>query len=427
MKSVYIFAFLLAIFGLTGLTSSLPVATGAEFELVGSIPSTRGLYYTTMAPQGDYIAMGDQRSPGAGIDIISVADPGNMVLVGHIRTNHMTYQLAWSDDFVYAPASWDGLLIYDVSDFHDISLASDTSFGEHIGVVAIRGTVALVGGSNHMYTMDISDPYIPHLIWSSGALGCSHIVLGDSLAYTIYSQVIIMDISLPSYPEEISRFDCYLVNGIAVDESERYLYLTAGDRGLIIYDIDDPLSPQLLSITQVPNGAWCIDVCHSEKYPNIVFVSAYTGGLWAMDVSDPRSPVATAHYSPQQQSHYVISYQDIVFHTVYNSLLAFRYLPDETGTFEGLQGSPSDISLGQNYPNPFNATTVIRYALPEPGEVKIEIFDILGRLVETLVDEKQQAGYHRVTWEASVYCSGMYFYRIQAGEFAGTRKIVLLR
>ncbi len=88
---------------------------------------------------------------------------------------------------------------------------------------------------------------------------------------------------------------------------------------------------------------------------------------------------------------------------------------------------PDRFSVSQNYPNPFNAATIIRYTLPEPADVKIEIFDILGRKVKTLVQGEQPAGYHRIVWDAGDQSSGIYFYRIQAGDYAETRKMVLLK
>ncbi|MEE8418233.1 MAG: T9SS type A sorting domain-containing protein, partial [candidate division Zixibacteria bacterium] len=89
--------------------------------------------------------------------------------------------------------------------------------------------------------------------------------------------------------------------------------------------------------------------------------------------------------------------------------------------------SPEKFSISQNYPNPFNAMTVIRYSLPEPSDVIIEIYDILGRKVETLVNEKQPVGYHQEIWDATVRSSGIYFYRIQAGDHSETRKMVLIK
>lgn len=83
--------------------------------------------------------------------------------------------------------------------------------------------------------------------------------------------------------------------------------------------------------------------------------------------------------------------------------------------------------LSSNYPNPFNAMTIIRYGLPQPADIKIEIFDILGRRVETLIDEKQPAGYHQAMWNAEGRSSGVYFYRIQAGDIVETKRMMLLK
>jgi flagellar hook assembly protein FlgD len=88
---------------------------------------------------------------------------------------------------------------------------------------------------------------------------------------------------------------------------------------------------------------------------------------------------------------------------------------------------PRQFALAQNFPNPFNATTIIQYSLPAASFVTIDIYDILGRKVETLMQREQPAGYHRITWDASDHSSGIYFYRIQAGEYAETRKMLLLK
>lgn len=88
---------------------------------------------------------------------------------------------------------------------------------------------------------------------------------------------------------------------------------------------------------------------------------------------------------------------------------------------------PSQVDLLQNYPNPFNATTTIKFVLPDAGQVRIDIYDLLGRRVKTLMDEEMQAGNYQVVWDASNYSSGVYFYRIETGEFAETRKMILIK
>ncbi|MDP7465776.1 MAG: T9SS type A sorting domain-containing protein, partial [Candidatus Marinimicrobia bacterium] len=84
------------------------------------------------------------------------------------------------------------------------------------------------------------------------------------------------------------------------------------------------------------------------------------------------------------------------------------------------------------YPNPFNPVTTIRYDLPLGTDVHLVVFDILGREVRTLVNEKQEAGFKSVKWNGKndmgqTVSAGMYFYRIQAGSFSKVQKMVLLK
>jgi len=87
---------------------------------------------------------------------------------------------------------------------------------------------------------------------------------------------------------------------------------------------------------------------------------------------------------------------------------------------------PSEISLS-NYPNPFNASTNIKFTLPNSSDVKIDIYDIHGRRVSTIVNEHLFAGYHSVIWNPEDLSSGAYFYRIEAGEYETSQKMMLLR
>lgn len=93
---------------------------------------------------------------------------------------------------------------------------------------------------------------------------------------------------------------------------------------------------------------------------------------------------------------------------------------------------PDRFSLSQNYPNPFNSATAIMYDLPTPSRVKIEIFNVLGQTVRTLADDEKPAGSHRVTWDGNTSsgrpaATGVYLYRIQAGDFVKTKRMLLLR
>ncbi|MBI4547327.1 MAG: T9SS type A sorting domain-containing protein [Ignavibacteriae bacterium] len=88
---------------------------------------------------------------------------------------------------------------------------------------------------------------------------------------------------------------------------------------------------------------------------------------------------------------------------------------------------PKEFALHQNYPNPFNPVTVIRYQLPVQSHVTLKIYNLLGQEVRTLVDEVQEAGYKSVEWNAAGMASGVYFYRLRAGNFVDVKKLPLLK
>jgi hypothetical protein len=88
---------------------------------------------------------------------------------------------------------------------------------------------------------------------------------------------------------------------------------------------------------------------------------------------------------------------------------------------------PHTFELGQNYPNPFNPATVIRFQLPSSGAVTLKVFDVLGREVATILDGFQQAGTYSIRWDASQLSSGVYIYRLHAGENSALRKMLLMK
>jgi len=88
---------------------------------------------------------------------------------------------------------------------------------------------------------------------------------------------------------------------------------------------------------------------------------------------------------------------------------------------------PTVYSIAQNYPNPFNPTTVINFSIPKAGDVKLAIYDALGREVEMLLDKKLDAGNYDANWNATNYAAGIYFYSITVNDFVSTKKMVLLK
>ncbi|MDX1547235.1 MAG: YCF48-related protein [Rhodothermales bacterium] len=130
-----------------------------------------------------------------------------------------------------------------------------------------------------------------------------------------------------------------------------------------------------------------------------------------------------------------------------NALLGIDFLDAETGWISGAGGTilrftgnatgtaaedetdapPEAFALAQNYPNPFNPSTTIRFTVPEAGRVRLQVFDVLGRLVVTLADGPHAAGRYTVTWQAGAAPSGVYVYRLQTATHTEEKTMILLR
>ncbi len=105
-----------------------------------------------------------------------------------------------------------------------------------------------------------------------------------------------------------------------------------------------------------------------------------------------------------------------------------RNIPQTSVEAEGGNANlPESFALDQNFPNPFNATTTIKYNLIKDNNVKLDIFDMLGRKLDTIVDCHQSAGEHQVTWNASNVASGTYLYKLTVGDETAVNKMVLIK
>ena len=116
------------------------------------------------------------------------------------------------------------------------------------------------------------------------------------------------------------------------------------------------------------------------------------------------------------------------------SIIGYRLKQIDTdGSFEYSQmvsivlNVPQKFQLEQNYPNPFNPTTTIKFVLPGSGLVKIEIFNFLGQKIETLLEKQMDAGFHEIEYTVRNGASGIFFYRIETGEFHEVKKMIVLK
>jgi hypothetical protein len=166
----------------------------------------------------------------------------------------------------------------------------------------------------------------------------------------------------------------------------------------------------------------------------ITFLNANTGFIAEGNGAVMKSTDSGNSWFVQQtgclQTLYGISFVDVNTGYVVGTGGAILKTIDGGGTIGVKQIStvvPNSFSLLQNYPNPFNPSTKIRYELPNNGFVKLVVFDELGREIETLVNEKQNAGTYESIFNASQYPSGVYFYKLTTDNFTETKKMLMIK
>ena len=187
-------------------------------------------------------------------------------------------------------------------------------------------------------------------------------------------------------------------------------------------------------ILATTNGGtnWSQQVSGTTKaLADIEFSSQVTGCI----VGEDGQRLTTGNGGGNWLSQFEPSQADLETVTFAGSTLAFiggseGYIAANTSIVgSNISGTvlPSEYSLGQNYPNPFNPATTISFTLPEKSNVTLEVFDISGKMVSTLVNGNMEAGYHSYSFNASELSSGVYFYRLMAGGFSQVKKMILVK
>jgi hypothetical protein len=361
----------------------------------------------------------------SGIRPINITDPYNPLTHSNIETGGDAVDIAISENYAYV-ASYDaGLLIYDISDPENPVFAGSYDTSNATISICARGDYAYLINARegvydyHIVILNITDPSYPVSIRVYEDLYLPrYINVVDSIAYIscLYSLEIVnvADASLPvhlaSHPYR------YTGNNLFVEGN--YAYVAGSPHGLDIFDISDPENPYIIGsfdslaafAVSVSNGFACL-----SRYNEI----------YLLDVSDPTNPLFIDSYTEEGARNAVCLREEYIYVPVEDYFLILKITP--TG-FEFVESVfPSSVSLLQNYPNPFNSATTITFTLPEPQNMRLTIYDLLGRQVRTLIDECTQAGAHAVIFDASDLSSGVYFYRLQAGDRSETKKMILLK
>lgn len=163
-----------------------------------------------------------------------------------------------------------------------------------------------------------------------------------------------------------------------------------------------------------------IYICGTTGVSGSIKKSTNTGSDW--------SQMTTASIVSILGMDYVYSVPELCAYAIAgNSTTVLKLTEDVIGIQQVNNLLPNDFTLEQNYPNPFNPTTNINYSIPKSGNVTVRVYNTLGSLVNTLVNEHHSPGNYNVNFDAGGLSSGIYYYTITAGEFTDTKKMVLIK
>lgn len=218
----------------------------------------------------------------------------------------------------------------------------------------------------------------------------------------------------------------YNVRALAVSGGNLYAGVDANDGSNSIYrSTDNGETWTILSGSPSGTTTYAFAVSGTNVFAGGdggVDVSTDNGATWTM--------ASTSEFPTTIISALVVSGTNLYAGTAIDPPIGvFRRPLSQMITAVEEEGSamPASFSLSQNYPNPFNPTTTIRYNVPQRSEVRLAVYDVLGRCVETLVNAEKLPGHYEVTFDASSLPSGVYLYRLQAGNFTETKKLVLVK
>ncbi|MFZ5434364.1 MAG: T9SS type A sorting domain-containing protein [Calditrichota bacterium] len=333
-------------------------------------------------------------------------------------------RLTVDENYAYVTARGRGLFIVDVSDPSvptQIIQYSATGSDTYWDVAVRNGYAYLAVDGGILRIVNVSDPAAPQPVGLCNIAGqVSTVALAGDYAYVASSWgLTIADISDPELPTVIGAVQTNRGVGIAVNEP--YAYMTDGDSGLVIIDISDPTAPEVVG--SYPTPGFCSDVA---VHGSFAYLTDYVGGLHVLNIEDPAHPGEVGFYNTPGQSRGLAVSDSLVFVADYSYFGIYDCSIDLSVT-QKPQVSPLEWSLHPAYPNPFNPITQLSFNVPQSERVTVNVYNIAGQLVTTLLDDRLSPGLHAISFDGSSLSSGVYLCRLNAPGFTATQKMVLVK
>jgi hypothetical protein len=389
-----------------------------------------------------------------GVHVIDWTLPGGPEMVQTAKKYSYCNTVKVIGDVAYAETDNDGILVVDLSDKSDPQVV-DLGYALWEYNVAGDSNTLFAQDGNTVKFYDLSDPLAPVLDWTcqvpiSSYYHISSYVIYDTLLIANYfygspngpAGVIILGISDRNNVQT-------LFDGIGHDNSRPLhldyprLYISSNDNGIVkIYDISDPTDPE--QIGELHNSG---SVNNVYTYENYVYLAGgnnrvYHWTQWNHIVFDRLLDFRPEFMVAEQGRMFFWGPRELggpagvqvwdVWQDPVNPVFSGYHFDGTLSAWRKIDVEWPYVYIpggdkGTNFPNPFNSSTTIEYFLPKQVHVRIDIYDLLGRKVKTLIKEEQRAGTHSIVFDASDLSTGMYFVRLNTSVETRVQKVVLLK
>ncbi len=396
-----------------------------------------------VAVSGGYAYVMTPSWVGPDIYTVDITDRTNPVVVDSLETGGLPRDLITHNGYLYVAADTAGIQVLSLIEPARPTTVSVIRFSPSSvrGLTAHQTTLfAGVGGPVDLAIIDIGDPANPIVLATEPTpVSPRTPAYRDGYVYLTQDLLegLIVDVHDLTDPRIVGKFGppCD-----SLGEGGNPCSIYTGMK--IVGDNLYPLTPwgfemfSLHGAPEEPNFLWGYGLAPSTFDADINESYAYVGDGWSgvhiVDISNPPSLPEVGNYDSPGYPHGITLSNDYLF-LADNWAFQILQLPTATAVVEDPQTQlPETPVLSQNFPNPFNPETVIKYDLPTRSSVRLNIYNVLGQLVTTLVNSEQPAGNHTAVWAGEdvnnePVASGVYFYRLEVDGTTQTRKMLLLR
>lgn len=374
----------------------------------------------------------------AGLWILDIADLSHPQEIGHFRTLDFAQDVAVQDTIAYLITQTQ-LLILNIADPTIPSLVSSLPVSEPIQGLEILGDFLFIPSGQGLIIVDVSSLNNPNIVHIFPLNHLTDVAIQDSLAFitrAFYPDINgnglhILNITNPTNPIEIGDFTLWGAKLVKIAYPYAYVatendYGLPGYNGFSILDISNPVEPIELSRRDT---LWS----YGHTNPGGLAISDFwayrtRGETKVIDITSKTNPqlYTTIEGDLAVELAKTLSGEDIIILDHSPGISIYRH-DFNTGIPQNTNEVINEFRLYQNYPNPFNTQTTIEYYLPKKENVTLEIFNILGQRIKTLINKQVNSGEHQISFETSTLSSGIFYYRLTTPNICLTRKMLILQ